>query len=159
MLQKAETKIGEADNIHNLQRYVQDPFEHRILEDKDIEKSKRIILVDDDDTIRKILSLLLTELKFKVSSVDNAHDALDLFINEGADLVLTDIRMPLMDGRELAFKIKINSPKTPVILMTGLRKEEAEEGVYNCHADFILFKPFSAKYLRKVVYSFLVNKR
>jgi DNA-binding NtrC family response regulator len=159
MLQKAEIKKGELDNILELQRYVHDPFEHRILEDRDIEKSKRIILVDDDDAVRKILSLFLTELRFEINSAKNAYDALDLFINDGADLVLTDIQMPGMDGRELAFNIKKTSPKTPVILMTGMGKDEVEDGVYNGHADFILFKPFNFKYLRKIVYSFLANKR
>lgn len=159
MLQKTETEKDDLYNIYERQEYIHYPVEYRTSEDRDIEKSKRIILVDDDNTIRKILSLLLSEFKFEVNSVDNAYDAMNFFIDKGADLVLTDIQMPGMDGRELACNIKKISPKTPVILMTGMRKDEVEDDVNNSHADFILFKPFKAKYLRKVMCSFLANQR
>jgi DNA-binding NtrC family response regulator len=159
MLQKAESEKDDLYNIRERQPHLHVPFEPRALEDRDIARSKRIILVDDDDAIRKILFLLLSELKFEVQSFDNAHDALAFFNNKGAELVLTDIQMPDMDGCELAFNIKKTSPKTPVILMTGMEKDEVEDDVNNGYADFILFKPFNIKYLRKIVYSFLANKR
>lgn len=159
MLPKAETKkSGDLYNIYEREHCIHDTFTHRTIEHMDIEKSKRILLVDGDNAIRKILLLLLSGLKFKVKSVDNAYDALSLFINEGSELVLTDIQIPGMDGWELAFNIKKISPKTPVILMAGMEKHEIEDRIKNAYADFILFKPINVKYLKKIVYGFLANQ-
>lgn len=130
-------KPGESHDIHKRLNGVYDESSVRKFEDMAILKPKRILVVDDDHCVREVLSRLLIALKFKVKSVDNAYDALDLFINEGFELVLTDIQMPGMDGWELAFNIKKISTETPVILITGMEKHEVEERMQNGHANFI----------------------
>jgi DNA-binding NtrC family response regulator len=123
--------------------------------DTDINEPKRILLVDDDHSIRKILCLLLTALKFEVKSFDNAYDALKHFIDEAFALVMTDIQMPGMDGWELAVNIKKRSPNTPVILITGMDKSQVEESMKKGIADSVLYKPVTLKHLEEVIYSFI----
>jgi CheY-like chemotaxis protein len=137
---------------------VNNTYTCRISSDMDDHRQKRILIVDDDHSIRDILYELFTALKFEVNSVDNAYDALDLFINEGFDLVLSDIQMPGMDGWELAFNIKKTSSETPVILITGMDKAQVEEQMKQSYADAVLYKPFVINHLVSAVYSFLVDK-
>lgn len=157
MLNIAETKKSDDSHIiHNRPQSIHDPFAHRKVEDMDIVKPKRILIVDDDDILRYFLLTVLNELKFEVKSVNNAYDALNLFIDEGSELVLTDIQMPGMNGWELAFNIKKKSPETPVILMTGMVKDAVLEGMKNGHADSVLFKPFNLEDLQETVYNFIL---
>jgi len=119
--------------------------------------SKRVLIVDDDDILREFLDQALTAANIKVKSASNGHDALDLLNNESVELVLTDIQMPGMDGWELATHIKKSSPETPVILMTGMQKDQVEEKRKNNHIDFILYKPFSVKQLETTVTNYLTK--
>jgi CheY-like chemotaxis protein len=124
----------------------------------EIAHSNRVLIVDDDDIFREFIDQALTYLKFDVESVDNGQDALELFINEGFGLVLTDIQMPGMDGWELATKIKTASPNTPVILMTGMQKDLVEKKMRDGHADSVLYKPFKLNDVQVVVNDYLMNK-
>jgi DNA-binding NtrC family response regulator len=120
-----------------------------------INKPKRILIVDDDDSIRDLVSIFLTALKFDIKAVDNAYDAMDLFTEKAFDLILTDIEMPGMDGLELALNIKKTSPETPVILITGMDKAQIDEAMKKGLADSVLYKPFDLKHLEASLYSFL----
>jgi two-component system, chemotaxis family, sensor kinase CheA len=134
---------------------VSDPYASSKVHENNHSETKRILLVDDDITIRNILDRLLTSLKFDVRSVDNGLDALNLFMNEGFELVLSDIQMPGMDGWELTSNIKKKSPGTPVILITGMDKSYVEKEMKNNRADSVLFKPFNLKQLKSTLSSFL----
>ncbi|MGD8975513.1 MAG: response regulator, partial [Desulfobacterales bacterium] len=85
--------------------------------------SEKILVVDDDDSIRDVVSKMLCRLGFKVSSADSAESGLALFLKNKFDLVITDFSMSGMDGIHLAYYIKEKSPSTQVILMTGDDKE------------------------------------
>jgi response regulator RpfG family c-di-GMP phosphodiesterase len=83
-------------------------------------KPKRIMVVDDDDTIRKVLEQLFTDLNWQVKTFDDPIKALTLFEKENFELVFSDIQMPGMDGWELTANLKKISPETPVVLITGM---------------------------------------
>ena len=85
--------------------------------------SEKILVVDDDDTVRDVVSKMLCRLGFGVSSADSAESGLALFLKNKFDLVITDFNMSGMDGIHLAYYIKENSPATRVVLMTGDEKE------------------------------------
>jgi DNA-binding response OmpR family regulator len=150
-------KTGNFHSIHNRSYRFSDPYDYGKFMETAIENTKCILLVDDDHAILGILGLCLTTLKFKVKSVDNAYDALDLFINEGFQLVLTDIQLPGMDGWELACNIKKKSPETPVIMMTGMEENQVKEEMRNGQADCVLFKPFNLDQLMDKVYGLLAD--
>jgi CheY-like chemotaxis protein len=139
MLNAAPTNnMNIMESIHKLDNY-------NNIEETGTANPKRVLVVDDDNALREMLDQLLTVSKFKVKSVDNGREALDLFMNELFELVLTDVQMPGMDGWELTANIKKISPETPVILMTGMHKNQIEKMLEKVHADSVLYKPFDLR--------------
>jgi len=104
--------------------------------------SSPILIVDDDQGVRTVLSSLLSMIGFQVTQATNGHEALDLFSKERFGVVLTDFQMPGMDGFTLASNIKISSPKTPVIMITGSDQSIVQEKMRTGCVDSVLFKPF-----------------
>jgi signal transduction histidine kinase len=78
-----------------------------------------ILLVDDEEGIRKVLSISLEDSGYRVSTAQNGEEALRIFRQIQPQIVLTDIKMPGMDGIELLQRIKQESPDTEVIMITG----------------------------------------
>jgi signal transduction histidine kinase len=80
---------------------------------------KSILLVDDEEGIRKVLGIALSDMGYHVHTAENGAEALRRFKNQRPPIVLTDIKMPEMDGIELLRRIKKISPETEVIMITG----------------------------------------
>ena len=80
---------------------------------------KTILIVDDEEGIRKVLGISLSDMGYKVISAENGETALKLFRNIKPQIVLTDIKMPNMDGIELLRCLKKEAPDTEVIMITG----------------------------------------
>ena len=79
----------------------------------------RILLVDDEPGIRKVLGIALADGGYSVTTAENGEEALRRFRKHRPDIVLTDIKMPDMDGIELLQHIKAESPDTEVVMFTG----------------------------------------
>ena len=77
------------------------------------------MLVDDEEDIRDVLDISLSDLGYKVFTAKNGEEAFQIFRNVNPPIVLTDIRMPIMDGIELLQKIKKENTDTEVIMFTG----------------------------------------
>jgi DNA-binding NtrC family response regulator len=97
---------------------------------------KHILVVDDEPLVRSSLGELLTISGFTVSTAANGKEALELLKNYTADIIITDVKMPEMDGIELLRMIKTNHPQTPVILISGYGSienavEAMKEGAYD----------------------------
>jgi len=80
---------------------------------------KKILLVDDEKDIREVVHLALADLGYQVFEAEDGDEALRIFQEAQPSIVLTDIKMPNMDGLELLQKIKRESPETEVIMITG----------------------------------------
>ncbi len=80
---------------------------------------KSILLVDDEAGIRKVLGIALSDMGYRVITAKNGKEALRKFKDKGPLIVLTDIKMPEMDGIELLRQIKQRNPDTEVIMITG----------------------------------------
>jgi len=78
-----------------------------------------ILLVDDEEGIRKVLSIALSDMGYSVLTAANGRAALRIFKKVRPPIVLTDIKMPEMDGIELLRRIKQEDPETEVIMITG----------------------------------------
>jgi len=78
-----------------------------------------ILIVDDEEGIRKVLGISLADRGYAVLAAENAAEALRIFSAEQPDIVLTDIKMPGMDGIELLRRIKQANPETEVVVITG----------------------------------------
>ena len=80
---------------------------------------KKLLLVDDEKDIREVLCLPLADFGYNIFEAENGEEALRLFHEVQPPIVLTDIKMPGMDGIELLQKIKHENPETEVIMITG----------------------------------------
>ena len=104
-----------------------------------------LLIVDDDELILKVLALGFEKCGFKVSTAENGSDAWDLFKSEHTDLVLSEICMPGLNGKELSRMIRNESPNTKITLMTGGDADDIKELLENGTADYFFLKPFDIK--------------
>jgi signal transduction histidine kinase len=84
-----------------------------------MEMEKKILLVDDEEDIREVVHLSLADMGYQVLEAEDGDEALRIFQKVQPPIVLTDIKMPNMDGIELLQKIKRENPETEVIMITG----------------------------------------
>lgn len=82
-------------------------------------KSKSILIVDDDDQFREMLKRMLELLHFTVLEASSGRQALDLFKQEPADVVITDLVMPEFDGLETIVSFLESFPETRIIAISG----------------------------------------
>ncbi len=85
-----------------------------------VPQGSKILTIDDDTVLRQNIAAYLDDSGFIVIEAENGKVGLELFRKEKPDLVLTDIKMPLMNGLEVLEAISKESPETPVIVMSGL---------------------------------------
>lgn len=114
--------------------------------------SKRILIVDDDINIRRIVTLALTEdSSYIVSSVSSGEAALLHISRQPVDLLFTDIKMPGMDGLELVRRVRELDPDTAVIVFTVSPQDLSPERATELKVDCLLEKPISPDQLRLAV--------
>jgi two-component system NtrC family response regulator len=106
--------------------------------------NERILLIDDDESIRKVIGYMLEDAKYAaVDTAATAAEGLKAFRAQRPDLVLTDIKMPKMSGIELLGELKNIDPSVPVIILTAFGTvETAVEAMKRGAADY-LTKPIS----------------
>jgi CheY-like chemotaxis protein len=115
--------------------------------------AKKILIADDEIDILKVVTFRLRKSGYEILTAVNGKEALDLIQVKRPDLILLDLRMPLMDGYEVCKRIKHDEElkKIPVILLTASKINEAPEKVRELEADDYLIKPFDpAKLFEKV---------
>jgi len=88
-----------------------------------METGPKILVVDDDNSLRILISKMLSRLGYEVASADGGENGLSIFLKNEFDMVFSDYEMPGMDGVAFACSIKKSSPRTPVIIMTGAGRE------------------------------------
>lgn len=124
-------------------------------------RSPRIIIADDDWFIRDVLENYLTNAGCIVKAYPDGSQALEAVRNEKPDLVLTDIRMPVMDGLSVCQNIKGDAATQfiPVVIVTALDSQDDELDAIEAGADDFITKPFSSIILLTRVRSLLRLKR
>jgi two-component system NtrC family response regulator len=106
-------------------------------------KDTKILLADDDDSLRRVLEFQLQEAGFSVLTAKNGAEAFDIFSNGEIDCLITDWRMPQMSGLELLQRVNAASGETPVVVITAFGDvETAVEAMRGGAFDFIS-KPFN----------------
>ncbi|WP_395144403.1 response regulator [Armatimonas sp.] len=112
--------------------------------------NKRILAVDDDESIRRILQVNLERGGYTVETAQSGASALPLLLKNHYDLLISDVMMPEMDGLELLEHVR-QSPelrKLPVILLTAQSSERDITRAYVKGTDLYLTKPFDPNELR-----------
>ncbi|MCW8799464.1 MAG: response regulator [Desulfobacter sp.] len=83
-----------------------------------------LLIIDDEISIRESLAFLFEDEGYRVFTAENGHMGLDLFFRENVDVVITDLRMPVMDGLEVMRTIHESDPDLPMIVISGAGKKQ-----------------------------------
>jgi DNA-binding NtrC family response regulator len=109
------------------------------------DRTARVLVVDDEQSLREILSRALASIGVQVVTAAKGEEALQILSGSSVDAMLTDIRMPGMDGLELIRRAKARSPDMPVMMMTGFATvDTAVEAMRHGARDYIT-KPFNVE--------------
>ncbi len=111
----------------------------------------RILIVDDEDNVRRMLSTAFALQGFETHCANNGRTALHLFADIHPDVVLMDIRMPEMDGIKALKEMRSHETRTPVILMTAYAEVETAVEALRCGAFDYVIKPFDLDELNLIV--------
>lgn len=112
----------------------------------------QVLVVDDDATQREALTTMVAALGFKVTSASDGREALETQANQPADVILTDLIMPQMDGFELLRTLEERGDRTPTIVLTGFGSiEKAISVVHDLNAFWFLEKPVQPGILRALI--------
>jgi DNA-binding NtrC family response regulator len=103
----------------------------------------RILIVDDDENIRKVLTTILEDEGYNVDSADTAKKAIERTRRKFYNIALIDIRLPDMEGIELLTRMKNTTPKIRKIIITGYPTLQNAVEAVNRGADAYILKPFN----------------
>jgi len=117
----------------------------------------KILVVDDQDGVRSLLQLVFLEEGYQVVTAANGRDALHQVERWHPDLVLMDVKMPVMGGLEALPRVKALSPSTAVIIMTAYVEAASLQEVWLLGASDFIYKPFDLEELKAKVRQALSN--
>jgi len=103
----------------------------------------RILVIDDEDSVRKILYQMLKAKGYEVVVASNGEEGIERFKEEPFDLVFTDLGMPKMSGWEVGRALKGINPKVPIALITGWGVELNKDKMKESGIDLVVSKPFN----------------
>ncbi|MCC4721718.1 response regulator transcription factor [Salinicoccus sp. RF5] len=106
--------------------------------------SERILIVDDEERIRKLLNMYLAREGYEITEADNGEDALELALEQNFHCILLDLMMPKMDGIEVAKRLRTQK-STPIIMLTAKGEENNRVEGFEVGADDYIVKPFSPR--------------
>src|SRR5947207_1248087 len=115
-----------------------------------VEKSARILLVDDEQSIQTLLSYPLRKDGYDVVRATDGREALDRFAEEAFDLVVLDLMLPQLDGLEVCRRLRARST-VPIIMLTAKAEEIDKVVGLELGADDYITKPFSMREFRSRV--------
>ena len=111
---------------------------------------RQVLVVDDDENIRNLLSAFFSLHGYEAASAGNGKEALDILKNKSCGLVMTDLDMPEMNGLELVDTIrKLNIPVTII----GMSFQDKKSEFLRAGADYFLCKPFNFQHLQAILNS------
>ncbi|MCL6578377.1 MAG: response regulator [Candidatus Bathyarchaeota archaeon] len=105
-------------------------------------ETARILIVDDDENIRKVLVTILEEEGYAVDSVDTAKKAIEATKKKFYNVALIDIRLPDMEGIELLTRMRETTPRIRKVIITGYPTLQNAVEAVNRGADAYIMKPF-----------------
>jgi DNA-binding NtrC family response regulator len=114
-------------------------------------RNARILAIDDDENIRKVVVAILEDEGYVVESVGTAKEAIDKSKRKFYNLALVDIRLPDMEGIELLTKFRETTPRMRKVIVTGYPTLQNAVDAVNKGADAYIVKPFDVKKVLKTI--------
>ncbi len=112
----------------------------------------KILIVEDDEVVRDYLSEILAALGYTPITAVDGDDGLKKFLKYDLSMVLTDIRMPIMDGLSMLKKMKFENPSIPIIVITGFPTVDSAVESLVAGADYYLVKPINVDDLKAKIH-------
>jgi two-component system response regulator PilR (NtrC family) len=120
---------------------------------------EKILVVDDEQSLRDVLSIMLKRAGYAVTSAMDGEEAIELLNKEIFDLVITDLRMPKIDGMEVLKAVKSASPGTVVLIITAFASADSAVEAMKQGAYDYLTKPFQVDEVQLIIRNALEKRR
>ena len=126
-----------------------------------VENLKKVLIVDDEETLTWSMARSLSKDKdnYEVLIANNGSEALNFLEKNKIDLVISDIRMPDINGLDLLVKIKKEYPQTKVIIMTAYGSADVQKEANQRGSLYYVEKPFEISDLRKIIIDLIGKKK
>lgn len=125
--------------------------------DTEDEQTGKILIIDDDENIRKMLSKSLERDDYAVETALNGEEALDILETENFSLIMLDLKLPGRDGVEILEEIRERNINTPVLIITGFGSIESAVKVMKLGAIDYLEKPFNPEQIKEQVQDIIIR--
>ena len=120
---------------------------------------EKILVVDDEQSLREVLSIMLKRAGYAVTAVSDGEEAIEQLQKEIFDLVITDLRMPKVDGMEVLRAVKSASPETVVLIITAFATADSAVEAMKQGAYDYLTKPFQVDEVQLIIRNALEKRR
>jgi len=107
------------------------------------EAKLNVLVVEDNDSVREVLTILLSRRGYRCESATNGIEAMQKVRQSNFDAVITDLHMPEMDGITLTRELTLRFPDVPVMIVTGQLDEHFRESAITAGAREVIRKPFA----------------
>ncbi|CAM3872974.1 Autoinducer 2 sensor kinase/phosphatase LuxQ [Vibrio aerogenes CECT 7868] len=139
-----------------MQRIIKEQANEQDIRTLPVKSSGNILVVEDTRTNQVVIQLLLTQMGYNVTIVDNGQLSLEIVdTEEQFDLILMDISMPVMDGIEATQKLRAKGIGTPIIALTAHSTPEDKQRCLDAGMNDWIVKPFRSHHIDEVVMSYL----
>jgi CheY-like chemotaxis protein len=120
----------------------------------------RVLVADDEESMRLLVARAIAMDGHDVVTAEDGAEALDILTSEGGafDLLLTDIKMPIMDGIALALAAARDFPKLTILLMTGFADQRERASGLDAIVHDVITKPFAVADIRTAVADALASR-
>src|SRR4030066_2111454 len=125
------------------------------------ENLKKVLIVDDEETLTWSMARSLSKDKdnYEVLIANNGREALNFLKKSKVDLVISDIRMPDINGLDLLVRIKMEHPQTKVIIMTAYGSSDVQKEAKRRGPLFYIETPFEFSDIRKIIIDLIGKKK
>jgi len=126
-------------------------------QNKNNDKKKAVLFVDDEEMVLEIGSLMLQKLGYSVLTASTGKEAIELLEKNKIGFVILDMKMPGTNGYEIYYQLKKIQPEVKILLASGYTGEQYEKGFINIGFDGFIQKPFDLKRLSKKIEDIQTN--